>query len=1029
MKNIYKLKMTSVFLKVLTVSLMISLGTDVYALPKGGVVKAGDASISSGAASISSGAASTTVTQKTPKVAINWQSFNIGKKEAVQFVQPNSNSVALNRILDSNPSSILGSLSANGKVFLVNPNGILFGQGASVNAGGLVASTRNITDSDFMAGNYKFSGAGNGAIINQGSITADGGYVALLGATVSNEGVISARLGTVALASGDAVTLDLAGDGLLNVTVNEGALNALIQNGGLIQADGGQVLMTTQAAGDLLQSAIINTGVIQAQTVENHNGTIRLLSDLQSGAVNVSGTLDVSGTDAGQTGGSVTVTGHHVGLFDQAKINASGDAGGGTVIIGGERKGANTTVQSSSAICENCGVQQGMIDVTSAQNASATYMSADSAINADAITNGSGGNVVLWANDSTRAYGSITARGGMQGGDGGLIETSGHWLDVAGISVNASAKNGNSGTWLLDPADVTISAAGTTGGTITGGVFTPDPSADTATVDVATIITALNAGTDVTINTANANDFGSGNGDITVGAAITWTDASLGDPSVLTLNAVRDVVVNNAITSTWGDLVAVAGRDIKVFNAITVTDGSITLCALRDIDIVKDGTHPGTAITTTDSAAADVGIGDFTAIAGRDVNIVLAKLTTTGGSVLLSGGFDNSGPAGLIGGTVVFAPGTPTYSVTSGAPDTVTVNYTPTSYTTPHDYSTNFTLVGGVLLNAKMLVFPNWTKAYDGTTTATASGFLGTPLPANVSLVTGTSATFDTAALGTDKTVTYAGYSLTGTNADAYALWVSCSGAQQGFADITTAAGPVGPVGPVGPEGPTGPTGPTGPEGPAGPIGPTGEPGVPGATGAIGPIGPIGPIGSAGLTGATGLTGLTGATGAIGAIGATGTTGAIGPTGLTGPTGATGETGALGALGPAGPTGLTGPAGATGETGALGAVGPAGPTGLTGTTGATGAVGPAGPTGALGPADTVVVDTPVGSTGAQGETGATGSAGATTVVPSETQPELEELPPEKVEEVPVQPERVVAPPEAPPAIYVPPYHPRKQERN
>ena len=175
-------------IKTMAICLMIvSLGANVYALPGGGVVTAGNAGITSGPGGM-------TITQTTPRTAINWQSFNIGQKEAVRFVQPNSYSVALNRVLGSDPSSIQGSLSANGQVFLMNPNGVLFGRGAQVNTGGLVASTLNITDGDFMAGRYQFNGAGNGAIINQGSITAaDGGYVALLGANVSNEGIISAR--------------------------------------------------------------------------------------------------------------------------------------------------------------------------------------------------------------------------------------------------------------------------------------------------------------------------------------------------------------------------------------------------------------------------------------------------------------------------------------------------------------------------------------------------------------------------------------------------------------------------------------------------------------------------------------------------------------------------------------------------------------------------------------------------------------------------------------------------------------------
>jgi large exoprotein involved in heme utilization and adhesion len=173
-------------------------------------------------------------------------------------------------------------------VFLVNPNGILFGKGASVNVQGLVASTLGVSDADFMAGKYGFAGASTKAVSNLGSIAAaDGGYVALLGASVSNQGTISARLGTVALAAGQGVTLDIAGDSLLKVNVDQGALKALVKNGGLIQADGGQVLMTAQAAGQLLNTVVNNTGVVQAQTVQSQGGVIKLLGDMASGTVNV----------------------------------------------------------------------------------------------------------------------------------------------------------------------------------------------------------------------------------------------------------------------------------------------------------------------------------------------------------------------------------------------------------------------------------------------------------------------------------------------------------------------------------------------------------------------------------------------------------------------------------------------------------------------------------------------------------------------------------------------------------------------
>ena len=312
---------STLFLKVLSVYLIVSLGTNGFALPLGG-------SVSAGSASISSGGGSTTITQSTQNAVINWQSFNIGQNEGVHFIQPNSWSIALNRVLGPDPSSIFGSLTANGKVFLVNPNGILFGKGAQVNVDGLVASTLNISDADFMAGNYRFAGSSNNAVLNQGAINtnAGGGYVALLGTSVGNDGVIAVKLGSAILASGNAITLDVAGDGLLNVTVNQGAVNALVQNRGLIQADGGFVLLTAQAAGSLLLTVVNNSGVIQAQTVESHNGTIRLLADMQSGTVNVGGTLDASAPNGGN-GGFIETSGAQVKIAGNAKITTAAPTG------------------------------------------------------------------------------------------------------------------------------------------------------------------------------------------------------------------------------------------------------------------------------------------------------------------------------------------------------------------------------------------------------------------------------------------------------------------------------------------------------------------------------------------------------------------------------------------------------------------------------------------------------------------------------------------------------------------------------
>ncbi|MGV8870249.1 MAG: YDG domain-containing protein [Janthinobacterium svalbardensis] len=307
-------------------ALMLGYGSLALAGPTGGTLVAGQATING-----TPGA--TVIKQGSQNAVINWASFNVGKGESVQFVQPNSNAVALNRVLGSDGTTILGNLSANGKVFIVNPNGVLFGQGASVNTAGLVASTLDINNADFMAGKYQFSGNGTGKVLNQGSISAPGGYVALLGANVSNEGTIQARLGSVALAAGRAITLDVAGDGLLNVAVNAGAVGALVNNGGMIRADGGSVVLTAQAAGDLLKTVVNNTGVIEAQTIDTRSGTIKLLGDMQTGTVNAGGTLDASAPVSGN-GGFVDTSAAHVKIDDALKVTTASAKGmSGTWLI------------------------------------------------------------------------------------------------------------------------------------------------------------------------------------------------------------------------------------------------------------------------------------------------------------------------------------------------------------------------------------------------------------------------------------------------------------------------------------------------------------------------------------------------------------------------------------------------------------------------------------------------------------------------------------------------------------------------
>ncbi|HEY8023314.1 MAG TPA: YDG domain-containing protein [Burkholderiaceae bacterium] len=263
----------------------------------------GGGQVTSGAGSIAQSGNTTTINQSSQNLSINWQSFNVGSQETVNFLQPSASAIAVNRIAGNNGSVILGHINANGQVYLINPNGILFGEGAQVNVGGLVATTLDINDSTAAGNTRAFNGNGSGSVINQGTINAaNGGYVALIGNHVANQGTITAQLGSVALGAGNAVTLSFNGNSLVHMQVDKSVLQSLAENGGLIQADGGQVIMTAGAKNSLLASVVNNTGVIEARTVENHNGTIELLGGMNAGTVNVGGTLDASAPNGGDGG-------------------------------------------------------------------------------------------------------------------------------------------------------------------------------------------------------------------------------------------------------------------------------------------------------------------------------------------------------------------------------------------------------------------------------------------------------------------------------------------------------------------------------------------------------------------------------------------------------------------------------------------------------------------------------------------------------------------------------------------------------
>lgn len=309
-----------------------------FASPSGGTVVAGQAGITTPAPG------GTVINQTSQSAIINWQQFNIGGNEYVVFNQPNASAAVLNRVIGGNPSEILGNLSANGRVFLINPQGVIFGKGAQVDVGSLVATTMNIADQDFMAGRYVFANGTAAPVTNAGTLhAANGGFVVLAGDYTANTGVIQAKLGDVVLASGAAMTLDLAGDGLINLSVDQRALSdrAGVANLGEIAAQGGTVVMTAKVARNLAASAVNNSGVINAGGIAERGGDIYLTAD--GGDIANSGTLDVSSVT--QDAGAIRITGSHdITLGAGSRLVGTGAGGGDLRVVAGH----NLTVARGS---------------------------------------------------------------------------------------------------------------------------------------------------------------------------------------------------------------------------------------------------------------------------------------------------------------------------------------------------------------------------------------------------------------------------------------------------------------------------------------------------------------------------------------------------------------------------------------------------------------------------------------------------------------------------------------------------------
>lgn len=459
--------------------------------------------------------------------AINWQSFSIPGGTSTHFAQPDAASTSINRVLGANPSAIFGTLSSNGRLVLVNPAGITVGAGAVVDTAGFTASTLRMGDADAIAGRLRFGdGSAAGPLRVDGRILASSGDVVLIGTDVQvgAQAVVRSPQGATVLAAGQKV--EITGRGL------EG------------------ILFEVQAPGD----RAVNLGTLQGDAVGIFAGTLRHSGLVQAGAATVQGGrvvlrasdhAEVAGTVLAQgaagAGGQVDVLGKTVGVMPGAIIDTSGTDGGGRIRIGGDYQGANPDLP----------------------NAQVTYVAADAALRASAMDDGQGGTVIVWADDTARVHGSIEAKGGASGGDGGLVETSGkRYLDTSGVRVDASSPRGKGGQWLLDPSDLTIAVNGVDDADFLSP-FSIASGLLNSLLRLDTLNNALNSGTSVTLTT-NALGTG-GNGDIVFGDGTGFLDIVRSTAGAATLNVQADGdIVFNAGTTTAFRTQGGSGRDLSV---------------------------------------------------------------------------------------------------------------------------------------------------------------------------------------------------------------------------------------------------------------------------------------------------------------------------------------------------------------------------------------------------------------------------------------------------------------------------------
>lgn len=537
----------------------LSLGaSSVDAMPEGGVVRSGSGSVTQNGKEM-------TIRQDSGRLAMDWTGFSVGKDETVRFQQPGKDALALNRVTGNQQSVIDGSLLSNGHVLLVNPNGVVIGKNASIDVGGLVASTAQVKD-NFMkefgnsTGAFSLGGVSDGKIINEGTIQAEGGLVALHAAKVENSGTISNTGGSAVLAAADTLTLTPDADGKLNFTVDGKAAEASALNKGAITADGGTIVMTADSASDVMSTVVNNSGTLQARTLrKNEKGQI-LLDGGESGQVEVSGTLDASGTEEGQSAGNIKVIGEKTIVHDGTNLLAKGNVDGGKIETSGD------------------------------------VLNLGDNLNIDA--KGESGKHGEWLLDP---------------------------LDVIIAATDPKNATNYNGATPKDASDSDFATSTDSAGkkTSTGSITYNDPTATSANAsDVNTAVTwihknmvekMLNAGTNVTIQAAANN----GSANIIVRDGITKDD---GDDATFTLEAMRNITINGDITSNKNKLNIVLNADTNndaigavIINANLKTNGGYFTSATGGEQIKNaDGKIEDNSVKFTGTATAGYSEGTLT---------------------------------------------------------------------------------------------------------------------------------------------------------------------------------------------------------------------------------------------------------------------------------------------------------------------------------------------------------------------------------------------------------------------------------